>query len=65
MAQLQALQEQFEGQLVIAGVDVLERLKGIPLKLLAFEKVLHLRMPARDCRAFGLLIALPNACAHP
>ncbi|CAK4086637.1 unnamed protein product [Aphanomyces euteiches] len=34
----QALREKHKGKLLIAGVDVCQRLSGIPLKLLAFEQ---------------------------
>jgi trehalose 6-phosphate synthase/phosphatase len=34
----QALREKHQGKILIAGVDVCQRLSGIPLKLLAFEQ---------------------------
>ncbi|KAF0683072.1 Aste57867_24852 [Aphanomyces stellatus] len=38
VAAAQALRDKHKGKLLIAGVDVCQRLSGIPLKLLAFEQ---------------------------
>jgi trehalose 6-phosphate synthase/phosphatase len=36
-----ALRAKFEGRKVVLGIDRLERIRGIPLKLLAFERLLQ------------------------
>ena len=38
---ISALQERFNGKIVLLGVDRLDIIKGIPQKLLAFEKFLE------------------------
>jgi len=39
--EVERLKEQFEGRRVMLGIDRLERIRGIPLKLLAFERFLE------------------------
>jgi trehalose 6-phosphate synthase/phosphatase len=45
---IQAYREKYKGKFVIGGIDRLERLKGVPLKLLAFEKFLEANPALRD-----------------
>lgn len=37
-----ALQDKYKGKILICGIDIMERLSGVPLKLLAFEQLIEL-----------------------
>jgi trehalose 6-phosphate synthase/phosphatase len=45
---IEEYRQKYKGKFVIGGIDRLERLKGVPLKLLAFEKFLEANPALRD-----------------
>ncbi|CAK8534922.1 unnamed protein product [Lathyrus sativus] len=58
------LQERFKGRKVMLGVDRLDMIKGIPQKLLAFEKFLEENVEWRD-KVVLLQIAVPTRTDVP
>lgn len=61
---VQGLERQYEGRTLVLGVERLDYTKGIPQKLLAFERFLE-RDPARARRTTMLQVLVPSRLESP